>query len=182
MRVLAAVALLVLGLTVSSALAKNKKPVLKKEEVKACYLIEQAQATKGYEKVKILLEVPVSEDEEPLMVAKRATFIFALHFPPALIKHVSSEWVIGMMTCRRDYLAPNGSFFRAGPVWFRMRTIVGTIKEQSYVLETYLWLPVGVIKSKPRAETRLNNDIGYSGEWTVGESIELNLRPRLPDG
>ena len=61
-----------------------------------------------------------------------------------------------------------------------MRTLVGEVKGDSYILETYLWLPANVIKSKPRAETRLNTGVGYQGEWTVGESNELFLRPRPP--
>ena len=42
-----------------------------------------------------------------------------------------------------------------------MRTLVGEVKGDSYILETYLWLPANVIKSKPRAETRLNTGVGY---------------------
>ncbi len=180
MRVLTVALSVLLGLAISPALAKNKKPVLKKES-QACHFLDKTQNMKGYGKVKILLEIPVLDDEDPLTVANKATFIFGLHSSPALIKHVPSEWVMGMMTCNRDYLGANGNFFRAGPVWSYMRTVVGTIKEQSYILETYLWLPIDVIRSKPRAETRLNTGVGYRGEWTIGESIELNLRPRLSD-
>lgn len=179
----ALIALLLSLLALDSPAFAAKKKVVEVTPSPSCYPIGRVtRSPKGYRLVTVRLSVPVPEDKDPIDVARRATFIFGLHFPvkSSGFKQVRTEWLIGAMTCRENTLLPEG-FFRAGPVWFRMRTLVGEVKGDSYILETYLWLPANVIKSKPRAETRLNTGVGYQGEWTVGESNELFLRPRPPD-
>lgn len=173
-------ALLLAALTISPAFAaKKKQPVIKQNP--ACYEITKnrvGNVPSGYRDVRVLLEVPVPEDQDPQEVAKRATFIFGLHMSAMNVRlERDDEWVAGIGVCTRDFISPDGRFYPAGTVWFQVRALVEEVGKESYTLRTHLRLPQRIVAERPSAETLLSGYVGYWGEWLIGDDVTLFLWP-----